>query len=387
MKKNTFIIYYIFSLLIFCWACQENQKSEKINTTITYGVDTLNIPIDSTSQNFYFIFNHFKRNNSEYLVYFNSYRHSLDIINLDSQKVSNIIFLEKEGNNGIMNPTSVHFQNQDSIFIYSNYNQTLALLNLNGKVYQTYHLGSHKAKNDIGDLLADHNFPMQYDNKSGNMYFYHVHSGDIPKSISSSIVATFNIHNNQISLLPIKYSANYINEKGQFGNFWNANLSIADNKLIYNFQAESGIYTADLEGNKQNNHEAKSKFTKNQVSAYNPNEDGEKHGIENPAFFRVLHDPYRHLYYRFHWGDIPHKNDKGKLNTFLDKPLFLTVFDEKFNVLEEIKMPEQTYAVYTWFVNSKGLCINSGNAILKNANQEEGKMEIHVYQFETKNSL
>jgi hypothetical protein len=386
MKPKIFFTAIITSLILFL-SCQDNAHKENTFRKIAYDIDTLNISVDSTSENFYFTFHNFYKNSNEFIAYYNGHRHSIDIANLDNQKLENIISLDKEGENAVIRPTSIFIISSDSIWIYSNYTQALKLIDAHGRVLKSYNLSNIKTvQGNVGDLLADYNFPLQYDKHTGNLFFYNIYSGDIPKSIASNVVATFNIRSAKLSLLPLGYSDYYISEKGEFGNFWNASLSIVDNKLIYNFQAESGIYTSDLLGNSQSSYKADSKFTKNQVSPYRANEDGERHGIENPTFFRVLYDPYRNLYYRFHWGGIPHKDINGRINTFSDKPLFLMVLDENFNVLHEMKMPEQTYAVYTWFVSSKGLCINSGNAILKNANQEEGKMVIHIYKFKVKNS-
>lgn len=347
---------------------------------LSYQVDTINMTIDSTSNNFYFVFNNFKIMDKEYLARYNGYRHAIDIFDLDSQKLNKIIYLNREGENAVINPSSLYVHTWDSIFIHAN--QKLSLIDSSGKVCKSYKLQTIGSEYGTGDLLAEHNFPLQYHKNTGNLFFYNVYSGDIPKSIASSLVATFNIRTNKINLLPIKYSDYYISQKGQFGNLWNASLSISEDKLVYNFQAESNIYIADLSGNNIEIYEGQSKFTTNKVALYNPNTDnGEKHGIESPIFFRVLYDSYRKLYYRIHWGNITHIDGNGKTNAFTNKPLFLMIFDEKMNILDEIQLPEQTYSPYTWFVNSYGLCINSGNAILKNANQDEGKLVIHVLKF------
>src|SRR5690606_35821918 len=81
------------------------------------------------------------------------------------------------------------------------------------------------------------------------------------------------------------------------------------------------------------------------------------HLITNDWFGKVLYDKYRNLYYRFISAKKPLEED-GKFTSLSDKVIYLAVYDEHFNLLDEINLGSEKLWFYS-FVLKEGLYILS----------------------------
>lgn len=80
-----------------------------------------------------------------------------------------------------------------------------------------------------------------------------------------------------------------------------------------------------------------------------------------------------------HSGGVSFQIDEDEINTVSDKPIFLTVFDENFNILQEMKLPSKTYNALSMFVTKNGLHLPFSHYL--NPDVDEEKLVFHVYKF------
>jgi hypothetical protein len=73
---------------------------------------------------------------------------------------------------------------------------------------------------------------------------------------------------------------------------------------------------------------------------------------------KLIHDPYRHFYYRIFFKPMSLKNDRGLYNTQWDKVPVLMVFDEQYNLLKEFDLEPGKIVAKKPFVTSKGLYLD-----------------------------
>ena len=104
-------------------------------------------------------------------------------------------------------------------------------------------------------------------------------------------------------------------------------------------------------------HEAYSRFCKNKADKCESKEDytkWEKHGVVNPHFYL----PARDMYIRLHVGEEEYNTSK-KLNDILaGRKLYLTVFDNQFNILGESELATKRYSLLTgWCMTSDALLL------------------------------
>ncbi|UPT68221.1 MAG: DUF4221 domain-containing protein [Sphingobacteriales bacterium JAD_PAG50586_3] len=134
--------------------------------------------------------------------------------------------------------------------------------------------------------------------------------------------------------------------------------------ILYNFEAEPNIYKYSL-----------TKGTMETIGGASSYADSIPQGFKNKKaveredafnwFIRipwynspVLFDPYKKLYYRLYFDDIPLKKSDGLFAGQFDKTPVLMVFDDDFNLLKEIELPVGTIAGGKPFVSPKGLHID-----------------------------
>ena len=99
------------------------------------------------------------------------------------------------------------------------------------------------------------------------------------------------------------------------------------------------------------------------------------HLILSPLYFELFWDPYRKLYYRFFSKEQPEKDEKGFYSIFSKKPLVLMVFDENFNVIDELELSsDHTFSF--GLVTSKGFWVRKLNT------GSVKKMVYEIFKFE-----
>jgi Domain of unknown function (DUF4221) len=370
----------ILGLLVLGCSGNGNKRETALvgGQALEFKIDSLAIPIDSTTGNFYSTFHEFTQNGISYLGNYNSFRHSIDFFDLNNAKLAKVLPLQRNGPDQVDSPRSLWVQNWDSIFLFQS-RAKLTLLDSQGRVSRNFNLLSGEVGTDMDDLLSDHNFPLQIVAQKQVAYFYNVPSGNMEKTLITPFVAKLSLKTGKASFIPIYYSDFYRERRGKFGNLWNASATVAGGKIIYNFQAESNIYVYDTATQQVRTVKSPSRYSPNQATSEQV--EAEAHPVENTLFCQVLPDPYRKLYYRFHWGGIPAVAPDGTVRDMTDKPLLLMVFDQDFNLLDEIKLPPATHRPYTWFVNRSGLWLSAAHP--KGKNQSQDLMKLHCFKFDT----
>ncbi|CDB10010.1 uncharacterized protein BN744_01332 [Bacteroides sp. CAG:633] len=91
----------------------------------------------------------------------------------------------------------------------------------------------------------------------------------------------------------------------------------------------------------------------------------------NPHFYEVGYLPARDMYIRLHVGEEEYNTSK-KLNDILaGRKLYLTVFDNQFNILGESELATKRYSLLTgWCMTSDALLLYVDNP-LSSENKEE----------------
>ena len=387
MKDYKAIVIVLFICVAACmtdptFTLKKNSQSN--NHQIKFFTEEIQIPIDTLSSPSYFIYHHYSDEGNDYLFTYNGNIHALDVYNLSTKNLYKRINLQGEGPDDVSGLQKIYVHNWDSIFVHRHL--FTHLIDTAAKVYESFDLQtiSDTSSDDIGDLIVNRNFDFAYHPGTQSVYFYNVYSGNIPKCIQNPVVAKLNIQTKTISLLPIFQSEYYQQNNGRFGFLYQVNATVTPQRLIYNFPIESNIYAYDFFTQQTQIHGGKSRNSENLVPAFREQnmeeeEAWNKHAIESTTFFRILHDPYRKLFYRFHWGNIDYQVSENHFSSFIDKPLYLMVFNEDFEVLDEIQLTPQTHAPYTWFVTKDGLHINLSHPVYKGL--EEDKLKIEVFKF------
>ena len=359
---RTFVIFEICIIIASC----NNRKPQNItndNGHYKLYIDSISIPLDSVSLSCYPVYDNFVQGEINYYVGYNDATHSLDVFDLDNQSIINHIGFDEKGPDGVFRISSFHWHNSDSIFIASDF--FFYIVDSEGKVHKKISIIEENPIKEYGLLVCNYWFTMQYDVVNECVYFFNLYSsGRRRDHLKKSVISSVSLKNNKIKSLPIINTNHYIKNAGRVGYLSWVNFScIVDNMLIYNYQYESNIYRIDLSSFIIEVFDSTSRCCPTQCTILDdPNNEDEwmDHSLKNPHFLTTLYDQWRNIYYRFIWTGIDTKNSSGKFNSFIDKPIVVTLLNDQFEFIDEIALPNY-FALNQWFVTKKGLFLCPSN--------------------------
>lgn len=358
----------IFITLIFlCSSCKkektliENIYANKVN----FVAEEVSIPLsEGLLLKEYYLSASFHNDTATILAAYNYKEHGLDFVNL-KDKTTSQIKLEKSGPSGISRIEGLFIHNPDSIWLY-NETGNIYLINQKGELKNKLSIldDSSKEKIIIGTNYAISNTKLFYNSKRKSLFYTtkeisSENSGYIVKELFPDNPGMVNTYDLSPSLIePSITVKDYCNKE-------NPNVSFTNDKIIYNYPIEANIYTIDISTGKRNAFGAQSKYTENLVHKNmlsNDYSSYDRHGIENIHFNEVMYMPALDLYCRLHLNAVEFdaKKDLGEL--YNTKDIYLMVFNNKFEVINEIKLPSKKYSYYTaWCALDKGVLIFANN--------------------------
>lgn len=153
------------------------------------------------------------------------------------------------------------------------------------------------------------------------------------------------------------------------------NITFSDTDIIYNYPIESNIYTIALHDGSKHVYGGKSKYTENSVLGMSGKpsiNDTERHKIENVHFYELVYNPTHDLYFRLHVDRSDFYPNQNAFVQFNKKDLYLMIFNHKFEVVYEDKLPSNRYSIIeSWCSVEKGLLMFVDNYFLNIPQEEE----------------
>jgi len=340
----------------------KQEINENYNKTSTYALRPLNdlkINLPANSGTLKNPVQYLECGNEKYLVYFdrsNNVIYWVDYHTGDAIESKTVRF--DVPHEGRLNNFFV--LSQDSILVLDyNRTSTLFLLNAQGIVSDKYALGTNK-----GLLIGPEQQPYLLGNElylTGNFI-----DEEETKPGAYFPCYVYNVESQtKEPLYKIDYPKEYFRYHwgGAYMRELSSSVCYAQKSMLYNFPISHNIYVYDLEAQEVREHKGGSSLIEKitpygTTKKYNSIEQTDylKYYFEQPSYEKVLHDPYRSLYYRF-VGLPSEQFDIKDFNTY-KKRIAVIIFDENFQFLGETLLDEQ-HEPWRAFVNKKGLHIIS----------------------------
>ena len=367
---------YVISLFFICLSC--NNKSlidSNYGTSVELNRIAKNIDIDENTLNSYNVLSSFSYSGKDFIFANNYKTHTIDIINITDNTISHIV-LASQGTNGILKEISgIYVSSPDSIWIATT--TSISLIDSNGQVIKRYSL----PESDSGTAMIMCNFSICtskiYYNKIRNSLFYLIMSVNDNKS--SFFVEELSLSDNTKNKYHIHFNTDR-DLRNDYGSKQLPNITFTDSKILYNLPIESNIYAIDIETGENNIYGGKSKFTENEVDKLSIPYDFQQasiHICENVHFFELNHDPIKDVYYRLHFGSIAFDDTQDFESILNKKEFYLTVFNNKFEVINETKLDTQKYNFRNcWGITSKGFFMTRSNMFYDGINYEQFQIDI-----------
>ena len=358
--------------LLFLFSCQEARVSEVISEVSKYEkaymtVDTLRIELTEKQKFIYKKFGTVSHNAELYFVGYNDILHSFDVFNLDKSTFVRSIPLQREGPNGI--PDLIGFTPVGVDCLYILGATQLVRVNSKGEIedkiginHGNTSISGHNPNKDMFWLETDE--PLYYDNETHSIYgknhSYQYGQCDPRRYKNRDLVVRLELEGERMSTVPVRLPQEKAD--GSYGFIDKTFTNWSHDQLIYNFASDPNIYVMDRNSERVKVYDGHSFYTNNVVtplswSACNDYDFKVAHYIREVQFEKVMTDPHRGLYYRFHRKELP--IDKPKGHEFNDKKLFLTIFDDAFAKAQEFILDNRSYPTHVSFVGEKGLYVSA----------------------------
>jgi hypothetical protein len=371
MKKITSL-----PLLLLFLSCSNNSLvNNKSGSPVDLGKNEIHVNMDENTVNGYNLLSTLY-NGEDFAVAYNSYTHSVDVINITKDTVSHIV-LDSEGPDGITHTVSgIYAHTLDSIWVSTVEN--IVLVDSAGHVKRRVSLLRKEGEVSLTITNFSIGTSKIYYNSKRNSLF------SLMMSVSSDkagfFVEEYSLLNGSIK----KYPVTMVVEKNlRYSYGWKQcpNVTFTDTKILYNFPIESNVYVIDVETGNNMVYGGKSQYTNNEVGPLNFPYDFEKanrHIIENVHFFELNYDPVNDVYYRLHLNRTGSDVTRDFEDIYNCREMYLTVFNSEFEVINESKLDNFTYNYRNcWGILSKGLFIAKSNFHRKDINHEQFEMDVY----------
>lgn len=364
-NKITFII-----MLILITSCEKVIKNnDTISLKTNYLIDT--VFIDAGDEILYLKWGLITSDigkGERFLYNYNNFDHSIEQIDLAELKLTDKFYFEKEGPNGTGSyVSSINIINTDSIFISAR--NKSGIYKLNGNVITRFDWNNSDIKK--GEISQDDFRWFELSIPGYNDLVFAITKNDQTKSVS---LKKLDMKKKSISEYQIDPNRNYENYtveltgKDQYG-FIDPYIFVSptDGKVLISHEFSNEIYTYSPDKDTLEAILYKPKLTPSKVSLEDikkPNSAKEfnetyQHFLEQVRFGVPVWDKVNKKYYRLSaYKKFGEEREEGAiLPEVIKSNVILSVFDEKFNLLGEIPIPELNSERSKYFVREGKLWV------------------------------
>ena len=248
---------------------------------------------------------------------------------------------EKQGPNSILRMTSYYIHNMDSIYVYNMPMIEIALTDSAGNVKSRISLRDNRADwyNYLPQYLLSTSIPVI--KIQDKLILTGLQTVAIPSESINELyfAACVDIKTNEVEHIytyPEELYGSNTNWEGDQATFVYPELSPAG-EMIHSFPMSHNIYVApwnsnDFKTRYAGSNNASTIHSINLDPKRTPNEVVLDRLVREDMYTAILHDPYRHIYYRFMLQGISGATITTPLKS---KPVVVIIMDENFNYLGE----------------------------------------------------
>ena len=345
--------YLNITILFLIYSCTTNKDSENSSQYKKYLKESISISLDSVST---YQFNWIQviedENDRELLINLNKIYNSLDFYDLGNKKLEKRISINDLSLDTRFIAHSFFYHNEDSIFIFPqyNFNGTLLINNVGKKVDEKGKIYDVLEEAQEGQYILNHitspSNPSLY--RDGNIYFSTIQMYvDIYNPLPKDVITNFKWDLKSDTISPISDTI-YI---------YNSNNILISKRLCG---------TPDFQG-----------FV--ELPPGNPFNEQYKFVVSQNSYARLLYDKYRDVYYRFFiiQRNLTEEDRSTKDNS--KNKFAVLVYDNNFNLIKQVEFPSNKYFHYSSFVAIDGLYIPLTNKDYEGLSDEYVQYDIFEF--------
>lgn len=374
----------ILFLLITLPACREDKQAAQAKTFLEL-TDTLclstryRIPLSSKAMYFH------EEQGKRYLIIENENTREIIFVNIDNQKIENIIQIKEDGPDGMPLNFGYAVKSLDSIFVPTD-GFRLYLINRQGHVLKKIYFDTL----DNGQNLPIRSFsrfssPMLF---KGD-FIYGVQLDGIPHYQSEipdnyKFCYQFNLAANTVCQMPACHPVDFWKDQKKevfFSWDFDGQRFIISPVFSHNLYLSKDLRQIDSVYAVQSSWVHKFRDgTPQRLLSLNFYQFA-REALSTQSYLGIKYDPYREVYYRFFFPGVGRANemtDDEVLSAHQDPPNFgIMVLDKNFRVICELVLPENIYLQHHFFIAKEGLFLAANHP--KNPDVKESELCFHIY--------
>lgn len=358
-----------FVLVLFTLSCKENPSSFKVQSHAEVtekltleAIDSLIIPLDSTTSNIITSFKYKKDSLNEYFVNLNTFNNSLYYFNLNTKRYDKIRKFEAEGPNGVgqfTNATDFLFKG-DSVIFYDRQTKRLTIVDDNNNVLFRHAFGLKTQQSPYGRfgdwLVHDTNGVYNFSTSAVSYSFKPITT--LPDSLELLFDPKSSTERRSYLPLPDVYqNQSWLIEHLIYYRVHDSDRDIS----AYSFPVDNRIFYKDASGNVRSKYMGSEKvkdirpLPSIETAGQMPTKM--KYYFSQGGYGHLYHDPLRNLYLRYGFSGIGEQyiNINAPLEDTSRFDKVLIVSDEDFNKVGELQ--NDLMLSYAVFFRPKGIYI------------------------------
>ncbi|MGB3616894.1 MAG: DUF4221 family protein [Catalinimonas sp.] len=274
------------------------------------------------------------------------------------------IDLNLDGPNGVGQVIQFYFHNFDSVFLFSNSDNAIYLIDSTSKIVNKYSVND--ALSEISGASSITCFlnkgdRIMYDSQKGELLLRTNPPFDIAKDYRAykhPYKVSYDIENKSITSFFGVYPDEFLDE----GKYYSQDFEIAYcadcPKKVFSFRRSHDLFEVDVNTNKvKQTYGAKSIYIENTFELIPRDSEANtliRHFGQSPYYGNILYDEDRKLYYRL----VGHRTDEGERRNSS-----IIVLDEDLAMIGEFFLPADKYFINSAQVTSEGIIIYKINDI------------------------
>jgi len=313
----------------------------------------------------------YRENDTDFLAAFNPQIYSLDILNITDKIVYKQIRLQKEGPNGILNPTGLgYYKGKFVISTSKGYHLVdkeghITSTRVNPSVEDLYKkgYGNMKEPNILFNIF--NSFPFDPETGSIALIFYPEETNHATVK-QDFLIRIFSLETEDTEDIRIPYPAEFTG-KVKWGIMNDLKVSFNKDKLIYNFAGSFKIYTFDRKTKAIEEYKVPSQYIDNllipKIMPGDGAEPSENFGsLTAGYYYSVQYDPFRNVYWRIQMGPSS--------NVFsINRVMSISKISPDFKTSKEIPLPKEQDIYVNLFIGKDGVWLD----------YQKGKMEEELW--------
>jgi hypothetical protein len=379
MMKNG-VLLLVIGLL---FSCQNEKSNEDKTFELIPSGKFLSLDLDDSTANISTGLQYFK-GDKEYLFNANWGTNSLQIYDLQDQKLAKELFFDFEGPNGIGGLFGFHVQSMDSIFLFTApFGSRFFIVDSEGEIEKRI---DYQIPEGLGSFFVHNAYMLSPPVIQGGSLAANTRFSANIREVTQALLSSKNIG--------IEVDLN-TGESKPFAHFFPSDylasgqkmidLSRAQgkDKIVYSFFGDHQLYYSSAFDLPLRPIQAASSYLENNMPAFqsdSPSEFFFQYNLASSRYGSLLYDSFRNVYYRFAFPTIPDVTEEDLRNLRTSPgPFVVMVFDENLKLLTEKLFEAGTYLPDNSFVGEKGLYLSINHP--DNPQNKEDQMVFELIEF------